>query len=109
VQPGASLVATGSTITGGISATNADSVELLDTTVRGAATIAGTTHDVTIVGGSVQGALALSGNNTGTRQPVVAGVSVTGALACTGNSPAPSNISAPNTVRGGALGQCSSL
>ncbi|REH32977.1 IgA peptidase M64 [Kutzneria buriramensis] len=109
VQPGASLVATGSTITGGISAANADSVELLDTTVRGAATIAGTAHDVTIVGGSVQGALALSGNNTGARQPVVAGVSVTGALTCVGNSPAPSNIAAPNTVRGGALGQCSSL
>ena len=109
VQPGASLVATGSTITGGISSTGANAVELLDTTVRGAASIVGTAQDVTIVGGSVNGALLLSGNHTGARQPVVAGVTVTGALSCTGNAPAPGDIAAPNTVRGPAIGQCSGL
>jgi hypothetical protein len=109
VQPGASLVATGSTITGGVSSTGANAVELLDTTVRGAASIVGTAQDVTILGGSVNGALLLSGNHTGARQPVVAGVTVTGALSCTGNAPAPGDIAAPNTVRGPAIGQCSGL
>jgi len=109
VSPGASLVATSSTITGGVSVNNANAVELLDTTVHGAASIAGVTQDVTIVGGRVDGALVLSGNHTGARQPVVAGVAVTGALSCTANAPAPGNIAAPNTVRGGAIGQCSGL
>jgi hypothetical protein len=109
VQPGASLVATGSTITGGLSATGANAVELLDTTVHGAASVAGTAQDVTVVGGAITGALTLSGNHTGSRQPVVAGIAVTGALACVGNSPAPDDIAAPNTVRGGSIGQCSGL
>jgi hypothetical protein len=109
VQPGASLVATGSTITGGLSATGANAVELLDTTVHGAASIAGTAQDVTVVGGAITGALTLSGNHTGSRQPVVAGLAVTGALTCAGNSPAPSDIAAPNTVRGGSIGQCADL
>lgn len=109
VQPGASLVATGSTITGGIAATSANAVELLDTTVHGATTIAGTAQDVTIVGGAITGALTLSGNHTGSRQPVVAGIAVSGTLSCAGNTPAPGNIAAPNTVRGGSTGQCSTL
>lgn len=109
VLPGASLVATESTITGGITASDANAVELLDTTVHGAASIVGAAQDVTVVGGSVDGALVLSGNHTGTRQPVVAGVRITGSLSCVGNSPAPGDIAAPNTVHGGAIGQCSSL
>ncbi|QUQ64130.1 alpha-1,2-mannosidase [Kutzneria sp. CA-103260] len=84
-------------------------MELLDTTVHGAATIAGTAQDVTIAGGAIAGALTLSGNHTGSRQPEVAGISVSGTLPCAGNAPAPSNIAAPNTVRGGSVGQCSAL
>ena len=108
VLPGASVAATNSTIAGSLAASGA-AVELLDSTVQGSADISSVSQDVTIVGGRVDGVLSLSGNHTGTRQPVVAGVHVSGALACAGNSPAPDDIAAPDTVDGVATGQCSGL
>lgn len=108
VRPGAGLVATGATISGPVSVSGASAVELLRTTVSGRVSVTGATG-VTIVGGAVNGALTLSGNRTGDREPVVAGVAVRGPLACAGNAPAPSNLGAPNDVRGPATGQCAGL
>ncbi|MEU8301238.1 M64 family metallopeptidase [Micromonospora sp. NPDC048909] len=105
VRPGAALVAERSSISGSLAATGANAIELLNTTVRGAVTVTGTTDHVTVVGTEVTGAMLLSGNVTGTTAPIVAGNEVT-TLHCSGNSPAPVDLGAPNTVSGAASGQC---
>ncbi len=109
VLAGASLVATGATVSGPLSATGAAAVELLNSTVHGPVGISGTTTDVTLIGGTVNGPLTLTASHTGTRAPVVAGVTVNGPLSCTTNTPAPENLRAPNTVRGPRTGQCGRL
>ena len=106
VRPGAGLVATGSTVLGPVTALRASAVELLNSTVRGPVSVTGTTAEVTLVGGTVCGPVALSGNRTGERAPVVAGVRVFGPLLCTGNAPAPDDLGAANEVNGPATGQC---
>ena len=108
VLAGGSVVATGSTVSGPLTATDASAVELLNSTVRGPVTLRGTTADVTLVGGSVRGAVTLSSNRTA-RAPVVAGVTVRGPLVCQGNTPAPENLRAPNSVQGPRTGQCARL
>jgi hypothetical protein len=108
VLAGGSVVATGSTVSGPVTATGASAVELLNSTVLGPVTLRGTTADVTLVGGSVRGAVTLSANRTA-RAPVVAGVTVRGPLVCQGNTPAPENLRAPNTVQGPRTGQCARL
>ncbi|MET7750478.1 M64 family metallopeptidase [Micromonospora sp. NPDC005367] len=105
VRPGAALVVERSSITGAVSATGATAVELLNSAVRGAVAVTGTTGHVTAVGTRVDGAVQLSGNATGTTAAVLAGNDVT-SLHCSGNSPAPVDLGAPNTVRGGTSGQC---
>lgn len=101
VAPGASLVAEGSTISGGLASSGAAAVELLDTEVRGAVTLTGTTGHVTVVGTRVAGRLALTGTASA---PIVAGGQV-GALACAGG-PAPVDLGAPTTVRGTTARSC---
>jgi hypothetical protein len=106
VRQGASLVASGSSISGPVSASGATAVELLNTTVSGPVLISRTAEDVTIVGGQVNGPIVLSDNRTVNRPLVFAGVSVNGPVLCSGNAPAPDNLQAPNTIRGPVLGQC---
>jgi hypothetical protein len=108
VLAGGSVVVTGSTVAGPLTATGASAVELLNSTVRGPVTLRGTTADVTLVGGSVRGAVTLSANRTA-RAPVVAGVTVRGPLVCQENTPAPENLRAPNAVQGPRTGQCARL
>ncbi|RKN35499.1 peptidase [Micromonospora musae] len=108
VRAGAALVVDRSSISGAVAATGATAVELLNSTVRGAVTVTGTTGHVTAVGSRVDGALLLSGNDTGTTAAILAGNEVV-SLHCSGNSPAPVDLGAPNTVRGAASGQCRGL
>ncbi|CAN5474556.1 M64 family metallopeptidase [soil metagenome] len=61
VEKGASLVARKATLAS-VSASGAASVEILDSTVEGAARITGTTGHVTLFGTTVKGERALSGN-----------------------------------------------
>jgi hypothetical protein len=61
VEKGASFVARKTTLAG-ITATGAAAVELVDSTVEGAARITGTTGHVTLFGSTVKGERTLSGN-----------------------------------------------
>lgn len=109
VRPGAALVASGSSITGSLSASGATAVELLNSTVVGSVQVSGTTADLTIVGGRFVGPVMLADNHTGDRAAVLAGASITGPVLCNGNAPAPENLQAPNTIHGPATGQCAGL
>jgi hypothetical protein len=109
VKPGGSLLSLGSSVTGAVLASKADAVHLYDTTVRGVAAIDRANGSVAVVNSSVQGALTLTNNTTGTIEPVVADTTVRGLLACHNNTPAPINLGAPNDVRGPATGQCRDL
>ncbi|MBM0230906.1 hypothetical protein JNW91_02860 [Micromonospora sp. STR1_7] len=99
VAPGAALVAEGSTIGGSLASSGATAVELLTTEVHGAVALTGTTDHVTVVGTRVAGPLALTGTASA---PILAGGQV-GALVCAGG-PAPVDLGAPTTVRGGSGG-----
>ncbi|MEU8083068.1 M64 family metallopeptidase [Micromonospora sp. NPDC049101] len=101
VAAGAALVAEGSTIAGSLASSRAAVVELLNTEVRGAVALTGTTDHVTVVGARVAGPLALTGTASA---PILAGGQV-GALSCTGG-PAPVELGAPTTVRGTTGGHC---
>ncbi|WP_231950522.1 M64 family metallopeptidase [Allokutzneria albata] len=105
VAPGASLVSTGSSITGPVSTSRAASVHLVDSVITGSVGIVGTTGDVTVVGGRINGLVRLADNGA----PVLAGVHVNGVIQCTGNASPPSNLDAPVTGTGPALGQCTSV
>ncbi|MFB9909306.1 M64 family metallopeptidase [Allokutzneria oryzae] len=109
VSAGASLVATGSSVTGGISTSGAGSVHLVDSTVVGPVSITGTTGDVTLVGGRVNGLVRLADNTARDRAPVVAGVTVTGVVQCSGNAVPPENLGAPVAGIGPVTGQCARL
>lgn len=109
VRPGASLVASGSSITGPVLASDAAAVELLNTNLTGPLQITGTSQDLTIVGGRFVGPVLLSGNQTGDRAGILAGATVTGPVLCAGNAPAPQNLQAPNTINGPVTGQCQGL
>ncbi|MET8308734.1 M64 family metallopeptidase [Micromonospora sp. NPDC005173] len=104
VRPGATLVAEQSSIAGSLVSTGATAVELLNTDVRGAVTLTGTTDHVTVVGARVTGRLVLASAGTATA-PTLAGSRV-GSLACSG--PTPVDLGAPTTVRGATSGQCGS-
>lgn len=110
VQPGASLVATNASITGPVSATGAEVVRLVKTTVHGPVKISETTGDVTVLGADITGPVSLSDNHTGKGDAaIVAGTTITGPLRCSGNTPAPVNLGVPNTVTGPRTGQCAKL
>lgn len=128
VRPGASLVVTGGSISGPVSALRPVLFELDGAVVSGPVTVTGATGAVEINRGKVTGPVSLTGNsggvrvdtvtingpvtltgNTGTQPVVIAANTIGGPLGCTGNTPAPGNDNRPNTVRGPATGQCARL
>ncbi|WP_199723378.1 M64 family metallopeptidase [Micromonospora sp. CV4] len=106
VRPGATLVAQRSSIAGNLVSTGATAVELLNTGVRGAVTLTGTTDHVTVVGARVTGPLVLIGT-AGAAAPILAGGEV-GSLVCSGRGPAPVDLGVATTVRGTTSGRCGS-
>ncbi|GIF73016.1 family 78 glycoside hydrolase catalytic domain [Asanoa siamensis] len=125
VRGGASLVASGGSVSGPISAARPDQVALSAVAVSGPVTVSGATGPVRIAGGRVGGPVSLTGNtsgvrldavrvagpvtvagNTGSRPVVVAANTIDGPLSCAGNRPAPGDEAQPNTVRGPTAGQC---
>lgn len=120
VRPGASLVASGSAINGGLDADGAETVQLLDSTVNGSTDISGTAEDVTVAGATFNGSVELSDNDqTNVNErfrkygfeygPIMSGTTVSGPLSCSGNSADVKDFGASNTVRGPATGQCAGL
>ncbi|GII52059.1 hypothetical protein Pth03_04480 [Planotetraspora thailandica] len=107
VRPGASLVAEGGTIKGGLTASSAAQVHLLKTRVNGSVALTGTTRALVIAGADITGAMSLTGN-TATDAAVVTGTTIHGALSCAGNTPAFSNAGVPNHLTG-AGAQCGGL
>jgi hypothetical protein len=115
---GSVVVADGSTIHGGLTATGAGAVHLFGVQVFGDATIS-TTADVSIANTSFQGNLTLANNQgrvidvmpTVTRNygVVLVGNRVNETLSCTGSDPGVTNFDVPNTVIGTASGQCAGL
>ncbi|MBB4683494.1 GH92 family glycosyl hydrolase [Amycolatopsis jiangsuensis] len=102
VARGASLVVRGGAINGPVTATGAAQVVLNRTKVSGPLSITGTTGPTSIELADVAGPVTLSGN----QGPVITSSTIGGPLACTGNSPAPTDHSLANTVRGPSAGQC---
>ncbi|MBM0274404.1 M64 family metallopeptidase [Micromonospora tarensis] len=101
VAPGAAVVAEASSIAGSLTSSRASAVELLNTEVRGAVALTGTTGRVTLVGARVTGPLAVTGTATA---PTLAGGRAS-ALTCSGG-PAPVDLGAPMTVPGPSAGPC---
>ena len=109
VRPGASVVATDSTIKGGLETQDANVVQLFGGSVSGTAKISDTTGDVTFAGTIFNGSLRLLDNEVGDYGVVLAGNTIKGLLACSGNIPEVTDMGAPNSLRGGKSGQCESL
>lgn len=116
VSDGASLVATDSTINGGLQSDSADAVQLFGTTVNGKSEISGTTSNVTLAGNTFNGALTLADNNQvsaneqyGEYGPILAGNTISGRLACSSNSSQVTDFGAPNVIKGASTGQCENL
>lgn len=119
VAGGASLVVEGGSLRGGLTASGADTVRLSGTQVSGAVSITGTTSEVTVLGSSLTGSLALNDNTqvpaatwSGDARgygPVLAGNTVRGSVACSGNNLAATDFGAANDVTGSVAGQCSDL
>jgi streptogramin lyase len=86
VRPGGALLADATSFEVELSATDAQSVQVRDSSIRGAVTVTGTT-----------GEFVFSGND------------VRGALHCSGNAAAPDDEGRANALRGSAGGQCSGL
>ncbi|MER7444053.1 M64 family metallopeptidase [Micromonospora avicenniae] len=120
VKRGASLVVSDSSITGTLSATGAQALQIFGSTVNGATDIAGTTRDVTIAGSTFNGSVSLARNVqvsandrysrlAGAYGPILVGSRINGSLSCAGNSAAVKDFGAPNTVNGAKGGDCAAL
>ncbi|MEV4810994.1 M64 family metallopeptidase [Micromonospora avicenniae] len=120
VKAGASLVVSDSAITGTLSATGAQAVQIFGSTVNGATHIAGTTRDVTIAGSTFNGSVSLAQNVqvsandrysrlAGAYGPILVGSRINGSLSCAGNSAAVKDFGAPNRVNGAKGGDCAAL
>ncbi|MEU2615454.1 M14 family zinc carboxypeptidase [Micromonospora sp. NPDC007271] len=107
VQPGATLVATGTSFTGPVEATGAAGVFLTDSKVVGPVRVTGTTGPVVVVDATVDGPVVVSDNRA--NAPLVAANTVTGPLECSGNAAAPVNLEVANSVQGPKRDQCASL
>lgn len=105
VAAGATLVATNSRISGSLTATNAETIELVSTSIGGALRMDGTTGRVTIFGATV-GQSAVISNSTTKTTPLIIGSAFRATLECSGNSNAPSNGGSRNAVTRGSTGQC---
>jgi hypothetical protein len=77
VAAGASLVVTKASVTGGISAINAGTIELVGATVNNAVLLNSTTARVTVFGSTIGGDLTVSANKT-PKPPTMVGNSVKG-------------------------------
>jgi hypothetical protein len=106
VQPGATLIATGSSFSGSITTTGAAGVFVTASSVNGALRVSGTTQAVFIAAATVNGELQLTANTTASGAAVVLGNTVNGPLRCNGNSPDPVNLEIANRVNGPKSGQC---
>jgi IgA Peptidase M64 len=114
VGTGASLVAKASTIGGTLNANGAEAVQVIGSTVNGAAQVRNSTRDVTIAGSTFRSSLALTGNTqvtanerysrlAGAYGPILAGSSVNG-LTCASNSADVKDFGAPNKIQGSYSG-----
>jgi hypothetical protein len=94
---------------GSLTATGAEAVQVIGSTVGGAAKVENTTKDVTIAGSTFNGGLTLTGNTqvtanerysrlAGAYGPILAGSTVKGALVCSGNSADVKDFGAQNTL-----------
>jgi len=108
VAAGASVLVSSSTV-GSLTATGAEAVQVIGSTVGGAAKVENTTKDVTIAGSTFNGGLTLTGNTqvtanerysrlAGAYGPILAGSTVKGALVCSGNSADVKDFGAQNTL-----------
>ncbi|MDA0181892.1 M64 family metallo-endopeptidase [Solirubrobacter phytolaccae] len=108
VAAGASVLVRNSTV-GSLSATGAEAVQVIGSTVGGAAKVENSTKDVTIAGSTFNGGLTLSGNTqvtanerysrlAGAYGPILAGSTIKGALVCAGNSAAVKDFGAANKL-----------
>ncbi|WP_165947121.1 M64 family metallopeptidase [Micromonospora sp. 15K316] len=120
VRPGASLVISDSSITGTVTATGAQAVQVFGSKINGSTQITGTTRDVTIAGSTFNGSVSLAQNVqvtanerysrlAGAYGPVLVGSRINGSLSCAGNSAAVKDFGAPNTVNGAKGGDCAAL
>ncbi|WP_340084141.1 M64 family metallopeptidase [Siminovitchia sp. FSL H7-0308] len=107
VQGGASIIVSNSTIHGAIESINAERVQIVESTVQGKTTVMSTKSDVSIVGSSFNGSLALLDNNQvsvnekyGEYGPVVVGNSVHGTLISVHNNAKVADFGAPNKASG---------
>jgi hypothetical protein len=119
VRPGASLVvADGTAINGGISATDANVVHVFGAEVNGATTIRGA-DEVILAGNLFRGSVTLTGNSS-PDVPIpsgetrnygigVVGNRAVGGLSCKDNDPGVTNYGAPNLVIGSKTGQCEGI
>ena len=119
VRSGASLVvADGSRINGGISATDAAVVHVFGTQVNGTTLITGA-DELILAGSTFTGSVTLTGNSspditilsgeTRNYGIGVVGNRAVGSLTCTGNDPGVTNYGAPNLVIGSKSGQCAGI
>jgi hypothetical protein len=88
-----------------VTATEAATVSLLNTTVTGAVK-AVDSGPVGLENSVVRGSVTLRRNHTAT---VVSASRITGSLSCSGNDPAPDDNGLPNRVAGQVQGQCAKL
>jgi hypothetical protein len=75
-------------------------------TIGGSVTLTQNTGGVTLAGTTITGSVTITANTGGT---VIAGNTITGVLSCSTNTPLPGDGGQPNTVKGTATGQCSTL
>ncbi|NYI06744.1 metallophosphoesterase family protein [Allostreptomyces psammosilenae] len=108
--PGATLFATGATLTGPLTARAADRIAVTDSTITGPVTVRGVHGQVALAWNRITGPVTLTDSGgapgTGDGAPLLAGNTVHGPLGCTGNTSAPSDGGAPNTVHGPTTGEC---
>jgi hypothetical protein len=116
VGSGASVVIKHSSVNGTLTATGAQAVQVIGSSVNGLARITGTTSDVTLAGSTFNGGLNLTGNTqvtanerysrlAGAYGPVVAGNTIRGGVTCADNSAPVSDFGAKNIV-GNSISGC---
>ncbi len=103
VSNGATLVADGSRINGGLHSSGAHIVSLNDARVSGPTDLRGTAGWLKVTGSRLQGPVRVTDNGGGVA-PDLSDTSVHGNLSCTGNAASP--VLAGTRVTGRASGQC---
>jgi hypothetical protein len=109
VGAGASLVASNSSINGGLTADGAAVVQMFGTTVNGQTQISGTTGNVIAAGSTFNGRFDLSGTTAGERGLILTGNGINGRLKCDRNTPDVTDFGAKNNVNGHKTGQCQEM